>query len=62
MRLSGRQVKRSVPVTASGLPAGLWVWQSIRAVIGDHGSDTVERLLAEHLPLFATPPNPKKDG
>ena len=60
MRLSGRQVKRSVPVTTAGLLAGLWVWQSAQAVIGDHGADTVERLLAEHLPLFAAPPNPKK--
>ena len=40
MRLSGRQVKRSVPVTTSGLLAGLWVWQSAQGVIGDHGADT----------------------
>ncbi len=61
MRRSGRQVKRSAPVTTSGLLAGLWVWQSAQAVIGDHGADTVDRLLADHLPLFAAPPNPKKD-
>jgi hypothetical protein len=36
------------------------VWQSAQGVIGDHGADTVERLVAEHLPLFATPPRPKK--
>ena len=60
MRLSGRQVKRSQPVTTSGLLAGLWVWQSAQGVIGDHGADTVERLVAEHLPLFATPPKPQK--
>ena len=45
MRLSGRQ----------------WVWQSARAVAGDHGPDTVDRLIADHLPLFAAPPNPNKD-
>ena len=61
MRLSGRQVKRSVPVTTAGLLAGLWVWQSASAVIGDTGQDTVERLIADHLPLFAAPPKPKKD-
>lgn len=60
MRLSGRQAKRSQPVTTSGLLAGLWVWQSAQGVIGDHGADTVERLVAEHLPLFAPPPRPKK--
>lgn len=61
MRLSGRQVKRSQPVTTAGLLAGLWVWQSARAVAGDHGPDTVDRLIADHLPLFAAPPNPNKD-
>jgi hypothetical protein len=61
MRLSGRQVKRSQPVTTSGLLAGLWVWQSAQAVISDHGADTVERLVAEHLPLFAIPPSRTKD-
>lgn len=55
MRLSGRQVKRTVPVTTAGLLAGLWVWQSAQAVIADHGSDTVERLLAEHLPPVRHP-------
>jgi len=60
MRLSGRQVKRRMPVTTAGLLAGLWVWQSAQAVIGDHGSDTVERLLSNHLPLFATPAGPTK--
>ena len=61
MRLSGRQVKRSKPVTTAGLLAGLWVWQSARAVVADHGADTVEHLLDQHLPLFATPPTSKKD-
>jgi hypothetical protein len=60
MRLSGRPAKRSQPVTTSGLLAGLWVWQSAQGVISDHGADTVERLVAEHLPLFATPPKPQK--
>jgi hypothetical protein len=61
MRLSGRPVKRSQPVTTSGLLAGLWVWRSAQAVSADHGADTVERLVADHLPLFATPPKLKKD-
>jgi hypothetical protein len=61
MRLSGRQMKRSQPVTTAGLLAGLWVWQSVRGVAGDHGADTIDRLIADHLPLFAAPPNPKKD-
>jgi hypothetical protein len=60
MRPSGRPVKRAVPVTTSGLRAGLWVWQSAQGVIGDHGADTVERLAAERLPLFATPPRSHK--
>ena len=45
MRLSGRQ----------------WVWQSARAVAGNHGADAIDRLIADHLPLFAAPPNPNKD-
>jgi hypothetical protein len=61
MRLSGRQAKRRVPVTTAGLLAGLCVWQSAQAVIGDHGADTVERLLSDHLPLFATPSTPTND-
>ena len=60
MRLSGRPVKRSVPVTTAGLLAGLWVWPSARSVAGDHGADTVERLIADHLPVFAAPPKSKK--
>ena len=44
LRRSRRQVKRRVPVTTSGLLAGLWVWQSAQGGIGDHGADTVERL------------------
>ena len=61
MRLSGRQVKRSQAVTTAGLLAGLWVWRSAQSVAGDHGADTVDRLIADHLPLFAAPPKSKKD-
>ena len=64
MRLSGRQVKRSVPVTTSGLLAGLWVWLAVRAVKEDHDEATIEDLLAKHLPLYAEnavpPPTPRK--
>jgi len=30
-------------------------------VAGDHAPDTIDRLIADHLPLFVAPPNPKKD-
>jgi predicted ATPase len=32
-----------------------------RGVAGDTMADTIDRRIADHLPLFATPPNPQKD-
>ena len=51
MRLSGRQTKRSRPVTTSGLLAGLWVWQSARSVVADAGPEAMNRLVDQFFPL-----------
>lgn len=53
MRLSGRQTKRSRPITTSGLLAGLWVLQSALGPLASHGVEQLNTMLENHLPLFA---------
>ena len=53
MRLSGRQTKRSRPITTSGLLAGLWVLQSALGPLASHGVERLNTMLENHLPLFA---------
>jgi hypothetical protein len=53
MQLSGRQTKRSRPVTTSGLLAGLWVLQSAVGPLARHGPDGLNARLETYLPLFA---------
>ena len=53
MRLSGRQTKRSRPITTSGLVAGLWVLQSALGPLASHGVEQLNTMLENHLPLFA---------
>jgi hypothetical protein len=60
MQLSGRQTKRSRPITTSGLLAGLWVLQSALGPLSTHGPEQLNTMLEEHLPLFATKPRINK--
>ena len=53
MQLGGRQTKPGRPVTTSGMLAGLWVLQSALGPLARHGPETLQAMLAEHLPLFA---------
>jgi hypothetical protein len=53
MQLSGRQTKRSRPITTSGLLAGLWVLQSALGPLASHGVEQLNTMLENHLPLFA---------
>jgi hypothetical protein len=53
MQLSGRQTKRGVPVTTSGMLAGLWVLQGALGPLARHGPEKLNTLLEDHLPLFA---------
>jgi Transposase DDE domain len=53
MQLSGRQTKRSRPITTSGLLAGLWVLQSALGPLASHGVGQLNTMLENHLPLFA---------
>jgi Transposase DDE domain len=53
MTLSGRQTKRRVPVTTTGLLAGLWVLQQAASWLARDGPDDPNALLEKHLPLFA---------
>jgi Transposase DDE domain len=53
MRLSGRQTKRSRPITTSGLLAGLWVLQSALGPLASHRVEQLNTMLENHLPLFA---------
>lgn len=55
MQLSGRQTKRSKPVTTSGLLAGLWVLQGAVGPLASHGPEKLNDMLVKHLPLFAAP-------
>ena len=53
MQMSGRQTKRRVPVTTSGMLAGLWVLQGALGPLARHGPDQLNSMLENHLPLFA---------
>lgn len=61
MQLSGRQTKRSRPVTASGLLAGLWTLQAALGPLARHGPEHLQAMLDANLPLFSnTRPLPTK--
>lgn len=53
MRMSGRQTKKGVPFTTSGMLAGLWVLQSALGPLARHGPEKLGTMLEAHLPLFA---------
>jgi hypothetical protein len=53
MQLSGRQTKRGVAVTTSGMLAGLWVLQGALGPLARHGPEKLNTMLEAHLPLFA---------
>jgi Transposase DDE domain len=53
MQLSGRQTKRSRPITTSGLLAGLWVLQIALSVLALYSVDQLNAMMENHLPLFA---------
>jgi hypothetical protein len=53
MQLSGRQTKRGVPVTTSGMLAGLWVLQGALGPLARHSPEELNTMLKDHLPLFA---------
>ncbi len=53
MQLSGRQTKRSRPVTTSALLAGLWALQCAIGPLARHGPEQLNSMLENHLPLFA---------
>lgn len=53
MDLSGRQTKRSKPITTSGLLAGVWVLQKSLEAHARHGPDKLKAMLQDHLPLGA---------
>ncbi len=55
MQLSGRQTKRSKPVTTTGLLAGLWVLMGALGPLARHGPEELNGMLHQHLPLFAMP-------
>jgi hypothetical protein len=56
MQLSGRQTKRSRAITTSGLLAGLWVLQSAVGTLATYGTEQLNTMLENHLPLFAMKP------
>lgn len=53
MQMSGRQTQRGVPVTTSGMLAGLWVLQGALGPLARHGPEKLNTMLEDHLPLFA---------
>jgi hypothetical protein len=53
MQVSGRQTKRGVPITTSGMLAGLWVLQGALGPLARHGPEKLNTMLEAHLPLFA---------
>jgi hypothetical protein len=53
MQLSGRQTKRGVPSTTSGMLAGLWVLQGALGPLARHGPEELNAMLETHLPLFS---------
>jgi len=54
MELSGRQTKRGRAITTSGLLAGLWVLLGALGPLARHGTEKLNAMLVEHLPLFAS--------
>ena len=53
MELSGRQTKRSKPITTSGLLAGVWVLQKSLEAHARHGPDKLKAMLRDSLLLSA---------
>jgi hypothetical protein len=53
MQMSGRQTKKGVPFTTSGMLAGLWVLQGALGPLARHGPEKLNTMLEDHLPLFA---------
>lgn len=53
MQMSGRQTKKGVPLTTSGMLAGLWVLQGALGPLARHGPEKLNAMLENHLPLFA---------
>ena len=53
MRLSGRQTKRTRPVTASGLLAGLERWFAVRDLLEHHTPEELDELVRQVLPFLA---------
>jgi hypothetical protein len=53
MQMSGRQTKKGVPITTSGMLAGLWVLQGALGPLARHGPEKLNTMLEDHLPLFA---------
>jgi hypothetical protein len=54
MDMSGRQTKRSKPITTTGLLTGLWALQAAMARLVHHSPEQLNAMLKNHLPLFAT--------
>lgn len=53
MQMGGRQTKKGVPFTTSGMLAGLWVLQGALGPLARHGPEKLNTMLEDHLPLFA---------
>jgi hypothetical protein len=53
MELSGRQTKRTNPITTSGMLAGLWVLQAALAHLACYKPEQLNAMLQHYLPLFA---------
>jgi hypothetical protein len=54
VKLSGRQMKRTRPVTASALLAGLCVLLSFQALLENYHIEDIQRLLSQAMPLLDT--------
>jgi len=54
VKLSGRQMKRARPVTASALLAGLYVLLSLHALLDNYHVDDIRRLLSQVMPRLDT--------
>lgn len=53
MELSGRQTKKTKPITTSGMVAGLWVLQAALGLLARYGPEQLNAMLQHYLPLFA---------